>query len=955
MVFRSLGALFAALVIAVGTAQADSPLPAPVVGGWTDPIPMDPAVRQGVLPNGLRYAILRNPRPDGAASLRLLIKAGSFEEADDERGLAHFLEHMAFNGTRHFAEGALQARFADAGIAFGRDQNATTNSFGTTYSLDINVADDARLGLAFDWLSDVADGLTFDPDAIEREKGVVLAEHDRRQGPARDYQKRYQAFVAPNLRGPARLAIGEVEDIRRIDAARLTRFRDLWYRPDNAFLVVVGDINETEIEARIQAAFGPWRIEGAPGVRAVALSPNPVRPLAVMVAAERQQGSGINVCRTQPYLQRGPDTLARRDFYIARNMWLSIANRRLARLAQTANPPFVNAAFSTSGWAREAAYTCLNITPGSDRRWREALVAAVDELHRLEAHGVRGDEIERNLLAQSRANAEAVANAETRFSRALAGALLNSEEGYQLDGTGFTTPMETQRLFDLVAPGMTPERVNAAFRADWSGSAPLIAVTMPSPPSERAVRGAWSAADRRRAPPPSTAPVSEAWAYGDFGPVAEPVSREEIAAPGFVRLRFGNGVVMNFKSVAFTRDNVQVSVQFGDGLRELDPKDQNPGRFATQFFPLGGLGRHSVMDMADLFPGRRYQQTLSLWNDVFVMRGSTRPADLELQLQMLAAAFTDPGFRSDFDSARATGVANIYRQLRTEPALVASEAFLTAVQPGNPRSLPSRATVLGWNEDTFRQILSPALTAAPIEITLVGDIDEAVAVRLAGATFGALPARAPRDARRPDAWFLRYPAAVEPVLADHDGSPERGYVGLTWPLFVGSPERRREQRALSLLRAVLSDKIRDEVRERLGASYAPSVSMTLLDDADQGALQFAVETRPDQIEAVRAAVMDVVSRVAAGDIEAVDIEAARRPALDAALTERETNTWWLQTLDGSNRNPQGLQDALDWTETYRSLTVEEVRAVAAQWLSAPPIVIEVRPGAVIPIVPPIAR
>lgn len=955
MVFRLLGALFAALVIAAGSAQAYSPLPGPDDDGWADPIQMDPAVRQGVLPNGLRYAILRNPRPDGAASLRLLIKAGSFEEADDENGLAHFLEHMAFNGTRHFAEGALQARFADAGIAFGRDQNATTNSFGTTYSLDINVADDARLGLAFDWLSDVADGLIFEPDAIEREKGVVLAEHDRRLGPAWDYQKRYQAFVAPNLRGPARLAIGEVEDIRRIDAASLTRFRDLWYRPDNAFLVVVGDVDESRIEARIQAAFGAWRISGAPGVRAIALSPNPGRPLAVMVAAERQQGSGINVCRTQPYVQRGRDTLARRDFYIARNMWLSIANRRLARLAQTANPPFVSATVSTSGWAREAAFTCLNIIPGSDRRWREALDAAVDELHRLEAHGVRGDEIERNLLAQSRANAEAVANADTRFSNALAGALMNSEEGYQLDGAGFTTPIETQRLFDLVALGMTPERVNAAFRADWSGSAPLIAVTMPSPPSERVVRSAWSAADRRRAPAPSTAPVSEAWAYGDFGPVAEPTSREEIAVPGFVRLSFGNGVVMNFKSVAFTRDNVQVSVRFGGGVRELDPKDQNPGRFATQFFSLGGLGRHSVMDMADLFPGRRFQQSLGMGNETFAMRGTTRPADLDLQLQMMAAAFVDPGFRTDYDGARATAVSTIFRQLRTEPGAVASEAFLTAVKPGNPRSLPSRETVMAWNQETFRRILSPALTGAPIEVTLVGDIDEAVAVRLVGATFGALPPRPPRDARRPDAWFLRYPAAIEPVLADHDGSPERGYVGLTWPLYVGSPERRREQRALSLLRAVLSDKIRDEVRERLGASYAPSVSMTLLDDADQGALQVAVETRPDQIQAVRAAVMDVVSRVAAGGIDTVAIEAARRPALDAALTERETNTWWLQTLDGSNRNPQNLQDALDWTETYRSLTVDEVRAVAAQWLSASPIVVEVRPRSVVPLVTRITR
>lgn len=947
VVIRIWGGLVAALVLFVSVAPARAqviePVPASPVAGPDGLIPMDPAVRQGVLPNGLRYAILANPRPEGAASLRLLIKAGSFEEADDERGLAHFLEHMAFNGTRSFAEGSLQARFADAGIAFGRDQNATTSAFGTSYRLDINVADAARLDLAFAWLADVTDGLVFDPEAIEREKGVVLAERDRRMGPAWDYQRRYQAFVAPGLRGPTRLPIGEVGDIRNIDAARLTRFRDQWYRPENAFVVAVGDFDEAEIEARIREAFGDWRGEGEPGVHAPANAPDPRRRLEVMVSTERQQGSGVSVCQVRPYVRYGPDSLDRRTFNIARNLWLAIANRRLARLAQGDNPPFSSASFNTSGWPREAGFTCLRITPRTDRRWREAFDAAVAELRRLEAHGVRGDEIERNVVAQQRAGAEAAANADTRFSTVLADALLNSEPGHGLDGAGFAAPAEVVRIFDLVASGMTPERVSAAFRTDWPGAEPLIAVAMAAPPSERAVRGAWRAASRRVPPPPSTAPVSDAWAYGDFGPPAEPVSREEIAAPGFVRLAFANGLVVNFKSAAFTRDNIQIAVRFGDGVRELDPADQNPARFATRFFAFGGLGRHGLMEMTDLFPGRRYQYSLGMGNEFFVMRAATRPADLELQLQILAASFVDPGFRTDYDSARATGVNTIFRQLRTEPGAVASEALLAAVQPGNPRSLPPRETVLGWDQQTFRRILSPALTAAPLEVTLVGDIEEAEAVRLLGATFGALPPRAVRDAGRPDAWFLRYPEQLEPVLADHEGSPERAWVGLTWPLFVGSPERRREMRALALLRSVLNDRIRDEVRERLGASYAPSVSMSLPDNADQGALQVAVETRPEHIASVRAAVTEVAARLAGGDIDQIALEAARRPALDAARTERETNTWWMQTLDGSHRNPQPLRDALDWTDEYRSLTVEEVRAVAARWLSGSPLVVEVRP------------
>ena len=953
---RVLAAGLVALVALVAAPAVQAQAPAPVAAAVAEDgfIPLDPAVRQGVLPNGLRYAILPNPRPAGAASIRLLIKAGSFEEADDERGLAHFLEHMAFNGTRNFAEGELQTRFSDAGLALGRDQNATTGAFGTTYRLDLNIADNARLDLAFAWLSDAADGHIFDPDAIEREKGVVLAERTRSLGPAWDYQTRYQAFMAPGLRGPARRAIGEAEDISRIDAARLTRFRDLWYRPDNAFLVVVGDIDPAAIEARIAAAFGGWSAQGPVGVRASPASLDPARPLDVMVASERRQGSSINICRARPYATKGPDSVARREFYIARALWIAVANRRLARLGQGEDAPFVNASFSTTSWRREADYTCLRLTPRTDRRWREALDAAVVEMRRLETHGVRPDEIERNLAAQRTASLQGVANADARFSGPLADALMNSEAGFELDGAGFISPADSLRLVDLIAPRMTPERVSAAFRADWLGSAPLIAVTLPNPPSERAVRDAWRAAERRAPPAASAAGAVEAWAYTDFGPAAAPVDREEIADPGFTRFRFENGVVLNFKSASFTRNDVQISVRFGDGARELAREDHIPGRFATQFFSMGGLGRHSAMELGDMFPGRRLQQSMALGNDAFILRGVTRPEDLELQLQILAAAFVDPGFRTDFDSARRTAVATIFRQLRAEPAIQGAEAFLKAVAPDSGRSLPPIATAMGWDQTTFRRILSPALAEAPLEITIVGDVEEAVAVGLVGSTFGALPPRPPRDARRPDPGFITFPETLAPVLAVHEGSPERGFVSLTWPLYVGAPERRREQRALSLLRAVLAERVVDEVRERLGASYAPSVALNLQDNADQGAMQIAVETRPDQIAPVRTAIIDVVARIAASDFEPQAVEAARRTILDGAVSQRQTNSWWLVTLDGSARNPQGLQDALEWTDAYQSLTVEEVRAAAARWLTGEPFVVEVRPG-VVPVVTPRRR
>lgn len=934
MMLKSRAAAFGAVMIAL---YVGAPAPAHAQRHGDTVIRTDPAVRQGRLPNGMRYALMRNDRPVGGLSIRLRFDVGSYEEPDEHRGVAHFLEHMAFNGTRGIAEGELSRRFAEAGVAFGRDQNASTSMFATTYELDLPRSDPASLDLAFGWLRDIGDGLTLNPGAVAREQGVILAEHNTRLGPARTWGEAYQAFAAPNARSRVRSPIGTPDTIRDIDAAALAAFHRAWYRPDNAILVIAGDLPLNVMEARVRRTFGSWTAPVEPMVRAEATLLDVDRPMDVLVYPDSQLTSTISLCRLRPWRTLGPDTRARRRHHITRGLWASILNRRLQRLGQGADAPFAGASVSLSAWAREADALCLYVTPPVGGDWRAAVSAALTEVRRLEAHGVSDPEIARIVDNQKRANTTTVRQADDRYSSTLAPALLGLFPMHGFDPAGFVRPRDIPPLYNSVVADIDAAAVRADFIRAWSGSAPLIAVRMPEPPTADEVRAVWT--DVMAAPAPGPGPADAdpgGWAYDDFGPPGVITSREAIADPGFTRIRFENGVILNVKSVTFTRALVQFSIEIAGGRASIPDNDYQAASLGAGFVTPGGLGRHSMREIQDLFPDRRLGLGLRVQNNVFQLGGSAAPPDLELQLQLAAAMLSDPGFRDDFQGQRRQTIDTVYRTIRTGPMNVVGLAIGEAVAPGNPRLLPPREQMDALTMGDIERIYRPALTGAPLEVTVVGDMPEERLIELVAATLGALP---PRD-RAPvaaGAYLIRYGEGRPRVEAPHEGATDQAAFTTIWPLFVSDPSRRREQRTLELLRGVLQDRIRDEVREALGATYSPAVALRLEDRGDDGALSVQVATSPGDIERVREAVRRVVAEIAAGQITQAELDNVRGPILARIPETRASTGWWSGVLNGSARDPQKLRDAVEWEADYRSMTLDELKQAAATWLSGEPI------------------
>ena len=933
----------ASVLMALGVAVIATPVMATQAGDTKTPvaakidhtvIPADPTVRRGVLPNGLRYLVMRNVSPKGAVSLRFAVDVGSYEETDAERGLAHFVEHMAFRSTRKFGDSSPEKIFAPWGVAFGRDQNAATTQFATTYQLDIPKPDAAQLATGLGWLRDVADGIVFTDETVARERGVVLAEMESRSSPQLATQEAIGQFQAGGQRSVQRSPIGTKASLDAATAASLRRFHARWYRPEHAVVVLVGDLPVDDMEAMVKQTFSSWAGQGPKPTRAAIVQVATDRKLDALTIAGPTLPTALSACRLKPGEPLDVvDNIERLRRTTRTQIWQAVLNQRLAQRVSAGDAHMLAAATFIND-VRDATFACLVVMPTGEA-WEPALHAAQAEMNRFAKEGPTEIETE-NATEQARSLLRgALLNAGSRGSPCLADGLI----GAALNRKVVTDPAGQLYAYDLAVEDMTPDEVKAAFAADWSGSEPLLAMTAPKPPSREALLAAWTQgteatqgayADR----------AAQTWGYPDFGKPGKVIQREVVTDPGFTRLRFANGLILNFKQTDQEPNKVEVRLHFGEGRREIDDQDYFAAEMGATMLVAGGVGKHRFEDIQTMFASKAsWNFQLGIGPAGFGVRTMTFAEGLRIQLEILAAYMTDPGFNPALDERLPTAFDVMYRTYATQPAGALEIAMANALAPGLPGNLPPREVLSRVKSADFQRVLKPILTTAPLELTIAGDIDEAKAIRATAATFGALPPRpvGPRERGQPR--FMRYPdGPVATIRAAHDGPTNKAAAALIWPLYVSTPERRREEYALKLLAAVFDTALRQRVREELGKTYAPEVSTSGPDHGDQGVLRVTIDAEPQDIEALVTETRAVAERLRQGGITEAMLDSARQPILASARARRETDEWWANAMGGSAKDKAILDEALLYEPLMSSLTLQDIRAAATTWLKRDPIV-----------------
>ena len=931
----------AVAVIAIGflpcvAASAGSPAAPPAAQAASEAIPWDTGIRRGVLPNGLRYAVVHNATPAGGISVRLGVGVGSDDDPDNGLGAAHFLEHLAFGASKAQLQADVEATFAAAGVAFGRDRNAETGLDRTVYKIDLPHGDPAALDLAFRWLRQVADGAQLTPDAVDRERGVILAERETRLSDLSQLADAERAFLAqgaPSARGPA---IGTRESIQGLTAAELQAVYSAWYRPRNAVVVVVGDETLDQLQARVRDAFGSWRDSGPPPTRSPA-APASSRGQDVLSLTTPALPLTTQVCRMQA-MDPPPTDIAGFRRALLSDLWLEIEKARLSAVNDASGGAALSQAVSVQIGAALKA-NCFHTTTLSGAAWQASLAELKRQVAALQSQPPSDEELEAALkLVRSRLRG-AIYSVETRASSDEADSVLEALQHGQV----VASPIEALHDFDSAVEAVTPADVQAAVRRDLGGAGPLLAITSPQPLPADQVRLAWSASVDTAIPARAAAAPAADWNYASFGRPGKVVSRQVIPEADAVRLTFANGVRLNFKHTDFAKDDVQIRVTFGVGREELAPTDLTAAVVGGALIERGGLGRNSFADLTRIFGESDLHVSVSVAAEDFALSTVTSTTGLLSALKVDAAYVTDPGFNG-LDPFLATAWSTGFKLAHRTPALLLGTALIDGVEPGAPGGLDAAEKTPAPTGADLRRILGGPLANDPLEVTIVGDAEEADAIDAVASTFGALPPRKTVPRVRPDAWFLRFPpTAPAAITRYHDGPAEKAAVALVWPLYVAEPSRRREEYTLTLVALAYKEALLRRIRGDLGMAYAPEASATMEDHGDQGHLIAQVECSAADLDKVRTEMMAIAAEFARGEIGDADVETVRSPYLRSLAQLARANSVWAAALARSGENPAGLDYVLHMQADFAAISPAEVRKAAQTWLSRPSITVIVRP------------
>ena len=911
----------------VAAALQTADAPAPWAQDASD-IPADAAVRYGRMANGMRYALMRNATPPSAASIRLRIDAGSLMENDDQLGLAHFMEHMAFNGTKDVPENEMLRILERLGLAFGADTNASTGLDQTLYMLELPNTRDETIDPSLHILREMMSAALMEATAIDEERGVIEGELRTRDTPGLRVAKAQFALLAPGQRMADRLPGGDLNIIRTAPRERFVSFYEAYYRPSRATIVITGDFDLDVMEAKVRRNFENWTAAAPNGPDPDLGTVAPRQPeTKILVEAGTSSSIQINWIKA-PDLS--PDTVERRTRSIRRGLGLSILNRRLGEISRQDNAPFIGAGGSYQSLfdSLDLGVLSVSFNPGA---WKPALETAEREQRRFVQFGVTDQELQRAITDTRTSLQNAVAAAATRSTPALAGALANSVN----NDTVFTTPQTNLDIFNAAVEGLTPAMVQAEATKVFDGQGPLVLFVSPVPVEggEAAVTEALTAS-RATAVTARAADAELTWPYTDFGAPATPSMRREIADLGLTTVAFPNGVRLNIKPTDFRDDQILISVRTGIGELGLPTDRISSMTLASSVMGPGGLGKLTVDELNRVLSGRTYTLNAGMGTDSFTLSGATKPEDLQLQMQLLAASLTDPGLRAaPFEQIKGF-FPQILAQLSATPGGVFQRDSGVLLAGGDQReATPTAAQVAAMSIDEIRAGVRAGRASGPIDITIVGDVDVDAAIAAVASTFGALPARGAAPSPLPGSDQRRFPApTAEPVKLFHTGPAEQAMAYVAWPTTDQIGDRTTARR-LSILADVLQLRVNDEIREKLSIAYSPGAGASSSDIfRGYGSIYAAAETAPEKTQAFFEAMDRIVTDLRDNPVSDDELNRARRPAVEQLKKSMADNGYWLGQLSDAQSDPSSLDQTRNHVAVLEAITPADLQALAQTYL-----------------------
>lgn len=908
---------------------ASHPMPAVTFAQEHSTLKADATQLYGRLPNGMTYVIQKNTTPTGTASVLLRVRAGSLMETDAQKGLAHFVEHMAFEGTAHIAHGELKPMLERNGFAFGADANAFTTASTTTYMLNAPRSDGKTLDQALFILREVAGNMTIDPAFVDSERGVILSEERVRENPVHQRETAFYKFLYPGLRmADYSDPIGSTDVIKAAPASELKRFYSTWYRPELATLVIVGDFDPAAVEKQIKAKFSDWTV-AAPMPEEPdwgTYKPRGVRIFDYTVKGLTREMSGTWV---RPPETR-PDSQARQIESTQDAVLGFVLNRRFQTLQQSGEAQFASASLGMYEHYKTGRNIYLSVIPKPGQS-KPAFTQAWTIFHSFIDHGVTGEEagLVQQIIPTLRSNLEK--SYATRDNGTIAGTVLNDIDTDTV-ALGLADSLKT---IDALPDALTQEKLNARIKTLFAGDGPVLTdygddISDFKPQDVMAeysrIQGAQSTAYAETA--------HKDWPYTSFGTPIPPASHSVDADFGFGHYIFPNGVVLNVKPVKYAANQVMVRVDFAGGTRRFDPKTPRPLPLTySDLFVGGGLGKLDITDIQRSLAGKNAAVNLLTLSNRAALIGQTTPGDLDTQMQVLMAYTVDPGLRGQSYAQFQAYVPEQLRTQRSTPGGVLGYEMNGILHPGDWRydqHLVARAQSIPWSDvaAVFRDILKDT----PVTVTIVGDVDEAKAVAAVSATYATLPPRPVAAPFAPGAEATGFPPSQHEFVFTHDGRADQTIGAVLWPTTDFFADA-RQARAMFVLAGLVQNRMYDELREKEGADYSPGAFSAMdIDYPGFGYFEIMTSIKAGNDPAFRAAVTKIVADIKARPPTRDEIDRVRAPMLQANAKARLTDGYWFDLLSDVASDPRQRPVYRNVDDQLKAVDGKALSALAAKWL-----------------------
>jgi len=896
----------------------------------SQPISADPNIIIGKLDNGLTYYIKVNKKPEQRVEFRLAINAGSICETDEQQGLAHFCEHMCFNGTKNFPSNKMVDMLEEMGVKFGAELNAGTGFDQTVYMLKVPTDSIEWINRGFQILEDWAHQVSMDESEIDKERGVIIEEWRLGLGAQDRMMAKYLPVLFKGSKYAERLPIGKIDVIKSFPYDTLRAFYKSWYRPDLIAVVVVGDIDPNLAEAKVKEYFGRIPKVVNPKTRIEFPIPENEEPLVSVVTDKEAPGFSVMILFKHPK----SDNITYADYrtQLMRSLYTGMLNSRLQEIAQKQGSPYLYAGAGYGSFIGRTIDVYSLQVAAKENQIEKSIEVVLNENERVRQFGFTVTELEREKKGLHSMYEKLSKESDKTESRAYADEFVRN----YMDQECIPGIIKEFDIVKEYLPGITLEEINNLGQS-WTTDDNVIAlITAPEKeginvPTEKQVADIIKSV-RAKKVEAYVDKVSEAPLLAELPVAIKVVKRIDNNTFGFTELTFGNGVRMILKSTDFKNDEIVLSAYSPGGTSLYPDADIMSATLAPTIIAQSGLGEYDFMGLQKKLSGNTAKLSPYINELREGVNGNCSPKDLETMLQLNYLYFTKLRKDEDAFNAYISRLRNMIKPMRSNPQVIFSDTLSKIVSLNSPRviAIPSDAQIDQINLDRSTGIFKDRFAdASDFTYLMVGNFKVDDVIPLLEKYIGGLP-----SIKRKETWkdvTPGFPNGLVVVEVPKNSEPQ-STVAMVWKGDFKWNDKDRQ--SFAMLMNILSIKCRESMREDQGGVYGVSVKGTASKlPKPKYSITSTWGCNPENIELLTKTILDEMGKIKKEGPTDTDLNKVKETLIRERETRIKENGFWLGALQNHFLYGDRILSLEEFKTFINSFTGSDIKAIGNKYLN----------------------